>query len=92
MVWRDIDPSVSSPGLRIECAFELLYPLLTYTHVKHVRYFHQSGQFKLNGLDERYYFMVSMSQKTRQNGSWISPSGLEKVFIQSRFMRRLSDN
>jgi hypothetical protein len=58
MVWRDIDLSISSPGLRIEGAFELLHPLLTHTRVKQVRYFHQSDHFKLDGVDERYYFMV----------------------------------
>lgn len=58
MVWRDIDLSVSSPGLPIERAFELLHPLLTHARVKHIRYFHQSDHFKLDGLDERYYFMV----------------------------------
>lgn len=58
MVWRDIDLSVSSPGLSIECAFEMMHPLLTHPRVKQVRYFHQSDHFKLTGLDERYYFMV----------------------------------
>jgi hypothetical protein len=58
MVWRDIDLAVSSPGLSIERAFEIMHPLLTHPYVKQVRYFHQSGHFKLTGLDERYYFMV----------------------------------
>ena len=58
MVWRDIDLAVSSPGLSIERAFEIMHPLLTHPHVKQVRYFHQSGHFKLTGLDERYYFMM----------------------------------
>jgi hypothetical protein len=58
MVWRDIDLAVSSPGLSIERAFQIMHPLLTHPRVKHVRYFHQSGDFKLTGLDERYYFMV----------------------------------
>ncbi|HEV2655936.1 MAG TPA: hypothetical protein VGT82_13305 [Ktedonobacteraceae bacterium] len=58
MVWRDIDLAVSSPGLSIERAFQIMHPLLTHSRVKHVRYFHQSGDFKLTGLDERYYFMV----------------------------------
>lgn len=63
MVWRDIDLSVSSSGLRIEHAFELLHPLLTHSRVKQVRYFHQSDHFKLDGLDERYYFMVFYEPK-----------------------------
>lgn len=58
MVWRDIDLAVSSPGLRIERAFEVMHPLLTHPCVKQVRYFHQSDRFKLDGLDERYFFMV----------------------------------
>jgi hypothetical protein len=58
MVWRDIDLAVSSPGLSIERAFEIMHPLVTHSRVKQVRYFHQSGHFKLTGLDERYYFMV----------------------------------
>jgi hypothetical protein len=58
MVWRDIDLAVSSPGLSIERTFEIMHPLLTHPCVKQVRYFHQSDRFKLDGLDERYYFMV----------------------------------
>ena len=58
MVWRDIDLAVSSPGLSIARAFEIMQPLLTHPCVKHVRYFHQSDRFKLTDLDERYYFMV----------------------------------
>ena len=58
MVWRDLDLAVSSPGLSIERAFEIMHPLVTHPRVKQVRYFHQSGPFKLIGLDERYYFMV----------------------------------
>lgn len=58
MVWRDIDLQVSSPGLRIDQAFDLLHPLLTHPRIKHVRYFHQSAHFKLPDLDDRYYFMV----------------------------------
>ena len=48
----------SPPGLSIERAFEIMHPLLTHPSVKQVRYFHQSDRFKLDGLDERYYFMV----------------------------------
>lgn len=58
MVWRDIDLQVSSPGLTIERAFEIIHPLLTHPYVRHVRYFQQSDQFKLDGLDDRYFFMV----------------------------------
>jgi len=58
MVWRDIDLQVSSPGLTIERAFEIMHPLLTHPYIKHVHYLHQSDHFKLAGLDERYFFMV----------------------------------
>jgi hypothetical protein len=58
MVWRDIDLQVSSPRLSLERAFEIIHPLLTHPHVKHVRYLHQSDHFKLADLDERYFFMV----------------------------------
>jgi hypothetical protein len=58
MVWRDIDLQVSSPGLSIEHAFEIMHPLLTHPHIKQVRYLHQSDHFKLADLDERYFFMV----------------------------------
>lgn len=58
MVWRDIDLAVSSPGLSIERAFQIMHSLLTHPRVKHVRYFHQSDDFKVTGLDERYFFMV----------------------------------
>jgi hypothetical protein len=58
MVWRDIDLQVSSPGLSIERAFEIMHPLLTHPRVKQVRYLHQSDHFKLADLDERYFFMV----------------------------------
>jgi len=58
MVWRDIDLQVSSPGLSIGRAFEIMQPLLTHPHVKQVRYLQQNGHFKLADLDERYFFMV----------------------------------
>ena len=58
MVWRDIDLQVSSPGLSIRRAFEIMQPLLTNPCVKQVRYLQQSGHFKLADLDERYFFMV----------------------------------
>ena len=58
MVWRDIDLAVSSPGLSIERAFEIMRPLLIHPRTREVRYFHQSDPFKLAELDERYYFMV----------------------------------
>lgn len=59
MVWRDIDLQISSPGLQIAQAFTLLNPLLTHPRVKQVRYLHQSEHFKEQGLDERYFFMIS---------------------------------
>lgn len=58
MVWRDIDLQVSSPRLSIERAFAIMHPVLTHPYVKQVRYLHQSDHFKLEGLDERYFFMV----------------------------------
>jgi hypothetical protein len=58
MVWRDLDLSVSSHGLSIECAYEIMRPLFIHSRVKQVRYLHQSGDFKENGLDERHFFMV----------------------------------
>jgi hypothetical protein len=58
MVWRDIDLQVSSPGLSIGHAFEIMHPLLTHPHIKQVRYLHQSDHFRLADLDERYFFMV----------------------------------
>ena len=58
MVWRDIDLQVSSPGLSIGRAFEIMHPLLTHPRVKQVRYLHQSDHFKLAELDERHFFMV----------------------------------
>ncbi len=58
MVWRDIDLQVSSPGLSIGRAFEIMHPLLMHPHIKQVRYLHQSDHFRLADLDERYFFMV----------------------------------
>lgn len=58
MVWRDIDLQVSSPRLSIGRVFEIMLPLLTHPHVKHVHYLHQSEHFKLADLDERYFFMI----------------------------------
>jgi len=58
MVWRDIDIQVSSPALSIFQAFETMQPILIHPVIKQVRYFHQSGRFKLEGLDERLYFMI----------------------------------
>lgn len=58
MVWCDIDLQVSSPGLSIGHAFEIMHSLLTHPCVKQVRYLHQSDHFKLADLDERYFFMV----------------------------------
>lgn len=64
MVWRDIDIQVSSPALSISHAFEIMNPILSHPFVKHVRYFHQSGLFKLDGLDERLFFMVFYESQT----------------------------
>lgn len=58
MVWRDLDLSVSSHGLSIERAYEIMRPLFIHPRVKQIRYLHQSGDFKENGLDERHFFMV----------------------------------
>ena len=60
MTWRDIDLSVSSPGLSIERAYEVMLPLLTHPRVKQVRYLNESGTFNLTGLphDERSFFML----------------------------------
>jgi hypothetical protein len=58
MVWRDLDLSVSSHGLSIERAYEIMRPLFIHPRVKQIRYLHQSGEFKENGLDERHFFMV----------------------------------
>lgn len=58
MVWRDIDIQVSSPAVSVFQAFETMQPILSHPLIKQVRYFHQSGRFKLEGLDERLYFMV----------------------------------
>ncbi|HTK06162.1 MAG TPA: hypothetical protein VL485_03255 [Ktedonobacteraceae bacterium] len=58
MVWRDIDLAVSSPGLSITRAYEVMHPLLTHPRVTQVRYFHQSDHFKEDDMDERLFFMV----------------------------------
>lgn len=58
MVWRDIDLAVSSPGLRIEQAFEVMRPLLTHPSVREVRYLQQGNHFKLDDLAERYFLML----------------------------------
>lgn len=58
MVWRDIDLQVYSPGLSAEQAFTAMQPLLTHPYVTQVRYLHQSDHFKVEGLGERYFFMV----------------------------------
>ncbi len=60
MVWRDIDLAVSSPGLRVESAYEIMRPLYLHPGVKQVRYFNESGTFNHTGLqtDERYFFMM----------------------------------
>lgn len=92
MVWRDIDLQVSSSGLSIERAFEIMHPLLTHPRVKQVRYLHQSDHFKLADLDERYFLWCTMSTLDRLNGSLTSPSGLPRAFAQNRFMRLLSNN
>ncbi|GCE24385.1 hypothetical protein [Dictyobacter kobayashii] len=58
MVWRDIDLQVSSPGLSAERAFTIMQPLLSHPYIKQVRYLHQSEHFKVEGLDERHFFML----------------------------------
>lgn len=60
MVWRDIDLAVSSPGLDIERAYELMRPLYTHPRVKQVRYLNESSLYNPTGLQlhERYYFAV----------------------------------
>jgi len=58
MVWRDIDLAVSSPGLSIERAYDAMRPLFTHAGVKQVRYFNESGNFKPDEIDARYFFMI----------------------------------
>ncbi len=58
MVWRDIDLAVSCPDLNIEQAFDVMRPLFTHVGVKQVRYLNESGNFKPDGMDERYFFMI----------------------------------
>ena len=60
MVWRDLDLTVSSPGLSIERAYAIMHPLYVHPRVKHVRYFNESGSFNPTGLQlhDRYYFAV----------------------------------
>ncbi len=60
MVWRDIDLAVSSPGLSIARAYELMQPIYTHPRVRWIRYFNESGSFNSTGLQqyERYYFAV----------------------------------
>ncbi|HKF37780.1 MAG TPA: hypothetical protein VKB35_12875 [Ktedonobacteraceae bacterium] len=60
MTWRDLDLTVSSPGLNIERAYKIMHPLCIHPRVKQVRYFNESGSFNPTGLQlhERYYFAV----------------------------------
>ncbi|MBA2681472.1 MAG: hypothetical protein H0U76_24120 [Ktedonobacteraceae bacterium] len=91
MVWRDVDLQVSSPGLEIAQAFTLLHPLLTHPRVKQVRYLHQSDHFKLNGLDERYFFMVFYEPEDQPEwkldisfwlGEGIHPEPVQEAIVQ----------
>ncbi|MGH2495229.1 MAG: hypothetical protein ACRDIV_11055 [Ktedonobacteraceae bacterium] len=70
MTWRDIDLAVSSPGLSIERAFEVMHTAYTHPMVKRVHYANESGSFNPTGLprDERYYFGVYYD--TRTHGDW----------------------
>jgi hypothetical protein len=60
MVWRDLDLTVSSPGLSIERAYQIMHPLYIHPRVKQVRYLNESGPFNPTGLQlhDRYYFAV----------------------------------
>jgi len=60
MVWRDLDLTVSSPGLSIERAYEIMHPLYIHPRVKQVRYLNESGPFNPTGLQlhDRYYFAI----------------------------------
>src|SRR5579872_2953998 len=70
MTWRDIDLAVSSPGLSIERAFEVMHAAYTHSMVKRVHYANESGKFNPTGLphDERFYFGVYYD--THTHGDW----------------------
>jgi hypothetical protein len=70
MTWRDIDLAVSSPGLKIERAFEVMRTAYTHPMVRRIHYVNESDTFNPTGLprDERYYFAVYYD--TRTHGDW----------------------
>jgi hypothetical protein len=92
MVWRDIDLAVSSPGLSITRAYEVMHPLLTHPRVTQVRYFHQSDHFKEDDMDERLFSWCTIICMSRQSGRLISHSGLARACIPNQFTRLLNNN
>ena len=60
MVWRDIDLGVSCPqGVELQQILQKsMFPLYNHPSVQQIRFINDSGQFRLAGNDERYYFAV----------------------------------
>ncbi len=60
MAWADLDFGVTSPGLDLVRAFEIMHPLLTHPQTTMVRYTNEIGPRSFSGLprDDRLFFMV----------------------------------
>lgn len=65
MVWRDIDISVSCPGLSADRAVEIIRPFYSHPWIKRIRYLKECGQLNPTGLetDERFYFGLYYQMK-----------------------------
>jgi hypothetical protein len=98
MFWRDLDLSVTAPGLTREGAFTTMLPLLAHPQVALVRYRHEVGSLNPTGdpRDDRYFFATGYRTAAGDEWKidvsfWVSPSRREERLSTEIITARLTD-
>lgn len=98
MVWRDLDLSVTAPGLTREGAFTTMMPLLAHPQVAWVRYRHAVGNLNPTGdpIQDRYFFATGYRTETDDEWKidvsfWVSPGPRDERLSTEIITARLTD-
>lgn len=97
MVWRDLDMSVTAPGMTSRQAYDTMLPLLTHPDVTLVRYRNEASARNTAGSpeDERYFFAVYARVEDQEwkidISFWVSRIRREERLSPDRIIPRLTD-
>ena len=97
MVWRDLDVSVTAPGMTSRQVYETMQPLLTHPDVALVRYRNEAGAWNPTGKpeDERYFFASYVWVEEREwkidISFWVSRVPRIERLPPERIIPRLTD-